>query len=95
MLVLTGTLFIFHSNVADGSDPFDVQFACNSSPDWYCSLVPVITGSCRGNTVGKYENNCSSFKTRGNSIIVKLILFIEVHNAAKEKNEWKSLNEKR
>lgn len=31
--VLTGTLFIFHSNVADGSDPFDVQFACNSSPD--------------------------------------------------------------
>lgn len=31
--VLTGTLFIFHSNVADGSDPFDEQFACNSSPD--------------------------------------------------------------
>lgn len=30
--VLTGTLFIFHSNVADGSDPFDVQFACNTSP---------------------------------------------------------------
>lgn len=52
--VLTGTLFIFHSNVADGSDPFDVQFACNSSPDWYCSLVPVITGSCVGKTVRKY-----------------------------------------
>lgn len=48
---LTGKSFIIHVKLAAGFELNDVQLPCIVSPCRYLGCIPVITGSCFGNSV--------------------------------------------